>query len=92
MAAERRAFCHIRLAHASKKFPIGNKLQQNRLARHLCSRSGTAELDRLAELDFAAYEDAPVQQRLDDPAVEKPYRNIGPSLGNGFAFGNGGCF
>ena len=28
----------------------------------------------------------PVQQRLDDPNVERPYRDVGPSLGNGFAF------
>ena len=44
------------------------------------------EIDRLANLDFAAYDDAPVQQRIDDPNVERPYRDVGPSLGNGFAF------
>ena len=45
-----------------------------------------AEIDRLANLDFTAYDDATVQQRIDDPNVERPYRDVGPSLGNGFAF------
>jgi hypothetical protein len=47
-----------------------------------------AEFDRFAGLDFAAYDDAPVQQRLDDPNVEKPYHNIRQTLGNGFGFSN----
>ena len=47
-----------------------------------------AEFDRFAGLDFAAYDDAPVQQRLDDPDVEKPYHNIRQTLGNGFGFSN----
>ena len=45
-----------------------------------------AELDRLADLDFSAYDDAPVQQRIDDPNVEKPYQNIKQHLGEGFGF------
>ena len=46
------------------------------------------EFDRLVDLDFEAYDDAPVQQRLNDPTVEKPYQNIKQSLGNGFGFSN----
>lgn len=47
-----------------------------------------AELDRLADLDFTAYDDGPVQQRLNDPNVAKPYHNIKPTFGNGFGFSN----
>ena len=61
---------------------------RSKLVSGYALRIPLAEIDRLANLDFAAYDDAPVQQRLDDPNVERPYRNVGPSLGDGFAFDN----
>jgi len=46
-----------------------------------------AELDRMADVDFEAYDYNAVQQRIDDPNAEKPYQNPGNLLGPGFAFG-----
>ena len=45
-----------------------------------------AELDRMADVDFEAYDYMAVQHRIDDPNVEKPYQNPGNLVGPGFAF------
>ena len=46
-----------------------------------------AELDRLADVDFEAYDYMAVQHRIDDPNVDKPYQNPGNLVGPNFAFG-----
>ena len=45
-----------------------------------------AEIDRLAEQDFAAYDDNAAQNRIDDPNVEKPYQDRRALVGQNFAF------
>ena len=45
-----------------------------------------AEFDRLAEQDFTAYNDNAVQNRIDDPNVEKPYQDRRTLVGQNFAF------
>ena len=47
-----------------------------------------AELDRMADVDFEAYDYMAVQQRIDDPNAEKPYQNCRMLVGADFAFGN----
>ena len=46
-----------------------------------------AEFDRLAEQDFAAYNDNAVQNRIDNPNVDVPYQNPRNLVGPDFAFG-----
>ena len=45
-----------------------------------------AEIDRLAEQDFAAYDGNAAQNRVGDPNVDKPYQNCRALVGQNFAF------
>ena len=82
----KRELAGIRLKNEEGAMENVNTGPGSKLEAVYALRIPVGELDRLAELDFSTYDDEPVRQRIENPNIRNPYRNIGPTFGQGFAF------